>query len=384
MGELRGTHVPVLLERCLELLAPALDRGGRTVHVDATLGLGGHAEAVLAAHPSTVLIGLDRDTEALAHAGARLARYADRIHLVHAVYDELPEVLDRLGIPAVDGVLFDLGVSSLQLDEPDRGFAYAQDAPLDMRMDQTRGVTAEEVVNTYSHGDLARVLRVYGEEKFAGRIASAILRERERGRITSSARLAELVRESIPAPARRTGGHPAKRTFQALRIEVNRELAALETALPAALDALSPGGRLVVLSYHSLEDRLTKHALAARARSSGPVDLPVELPGTGPTLRLLSRGAELPGEAEVAANPRAASVRLRAAERIDPTSTTQTRDNGRAGRERPRRKVKGMHLPGAAAPAEAVARAAARPADQGGPERVPGDGTGTAEQGEGL
>ncbi|WP_434741013.1 16S rRNA (cytosine(1402)-N(4))-methyltransferase RsmH [Micromonospora sp. SH-82] len=343
MGELRGTHVPVLLERCLELLAPALDRGGRTVHVDATLGLAGHAEAVLAAHPDAVLIGLDRDTEALAHARVRLARYADRVHLEHAVYDELPEVLDRLGYPGIDGILFDLGVSSLQLDAPDRGFAYAQDAPLDMRMDQTRGTTAEEVVNTYPHPDLARVLRVYGEEKFAGRIASAILRERERGPITSSARLAELVRESIPAAARRTGGHPAKRTFQALRIEVNRELAALETALPAALDKLNVGGRMVVLSYHSLEDRLTKQALADRVRSKGPVDLPVELPGAGPTFRLLSRGAELPGEEEVAANPRAASVRLRAAERLDPNEAQR----GRTDRERSRRRVKAMHQPGA-------------------------------------
>ncbi|OZV84818.1 16S rRNA (cytosine(1402)-N(4))-methyltransferase [Micromonospora echinospora] len=339
MGELRGTHVPVLLERCLELLAPALDRPGSTVHVDATLGLAGHAEAVLEAHPRTTLIGLDRDTEALAHARARLARFADRVHLVHAVYDELPEVLDRLGVPAVDGILFDLGVSSLQLDEPDRGFAYARDAPLDMRMDQTRGTTAEEVVNTYSHPDLARVLRTYGEERFAGRIASAIIRERQRARITSTARLAELVQEAIPAPARRTGGHPAKRTFQALRIEVNKELAALETALPAALDALTVGGRMVVLSYQSLEDRLTKAALAERTRRQGPVDLPVELPGTGPTFRLLSRGAELPGETEVTANPRAASVRLRAAERIDPDAERP----GGAERERYRRRVRAMH-----------------------------------------
>jgi 16S rRNA (cytosine1402-N4)-methyltransferase len=370
MGELRGTHVPVLLERCLELLAPALGRGGRTVHVDATLGLGGHAEAVLEAHPQTVLVGLDRDTEALAHARVRLARFADRIHLEHAVYDELPEVLDRLGYPTIDGILFDLGVSSLQLDAPDRGFAYAQDAPLDMRMDQTRGVTAEEVVNTYPHPDLARVLRVYGEEKFAGRIASAIIREREqRGRITSSARLAELVRESIPAPARRTGGHPAKRTFQALRIEVNRELAALETALPAALDTLSVGGRMVVLSYHSLEDRLTKQALADRVRSKGPVDLPVELPGSGPTFRLLSRGAELAGEAEVAANPRAASVRLRAAERIDPQA-----QQGRTDRERYRRRVKAMHQPGAGSAAGFEEE----------PRPGPGDGRGTDEEGEGT
>jgi 16S rRNA (cytosine1402-N4)-methyltransferase len=369
MGELRGTHVPVLLERCLELLAPALGRGGRTVHVDATLGLAGHAEAVLAAHPETVLVGLDRDTEALAHARVRLARFADRIHLEHAVYDELPEVLDRLGYPVVHGILFDLGVSSLQLDAPDRGFAYAQDAPLDMRMDQTRGVTAEEVVNSYPHGELARVLRVYGEEKFAGRIASALLRERERGRITSSARLAELVRESIPAPARRTGGHPAKRTFQALRIEVNRELAVLETALPAALDTLAVGGRMVVLSYHSLEDRLTKQALAGRVRSTGPVDLPVELPGTGPTFRLLSRGAELPGEGEVAANPRAASVRLRAAERLDPDQAQQ----GRAARERPARRVRATHQPGAAPTGGSM----------GDLRRSPRSGRETDEEGEG-
>lgn len=379
MGERRGTHVPVLLERCIELLAPALNRGDqtsrgdRTVHVDATLGLGGHAEAVLARFPDTVLIGLDRDPEALAHARARLAPYADRVHLVHAVYDELPEVLDRLGYAHVDGVLFDLGVSSLQLDEPDRGFAYAQDAPLDMRMDQTRGVTAEEVVNSYSHADLARVLRVYGEEKFASRIAAAIIRERQKARLTSTARLAELVRESIPAPARRTGGHPAKRTFQALRIEVNRELAALEAALPAALDALAPGSRMVVLSYHSLEDRITKQALAARARSTGPVDLPVELPGTGPTLRLLSRGAELPGEAEVAANPRAASVRLRAAERIDPESVTGTERTRRTDRERSRRGGKALRTPSTLRSASTVERKGL-PQDEAGTE-VEGEGT---------
>jgi 16S rRNA (cytosine1402-N4)-methyltransferase len=333
MGELRGTHVPVLLERCLELLAPALDRAD-PVHVDFTLGLGGHAEAVLAAHPSAVLVGLDRDTEALAHARRRLAAYADRVHLVHAVYDELPEVLDRLGYQEIHSGLFDLGVSSLQLDEPDRGFSYARDAPLDMRMDQSRGRTAEDVVNDYEPGDLVRILRVYGEEKFAPRVVSAIVRERSAGRITSSARLAELVRDAIPAAARRTGGNPAKRTFQALRIEVNGELAALEAAVPAALDALAPGGRLVVMSYQSLEDRIVKRAMAARARSTGPIDLPVELPGTGPTLRMLTRGAELPAEAEVAANPRAASVRLRAVERRRNGSGDDR--TGRADRERPR------------------------------------------------
>jgi 16S rRNA (cytosine1402-N4)-methyltransferase len=318
--EPRGQHVPVLLGRCLELLAPALGRPA-AVHVDATLGLGGHAEAVLRAHPHLVLIGLDRDPEALAHAGRRLEPFRDRTHLVHAVYDELPQVLAKLGQDRVDGVLFDLGVSSLQLDEADRGFAYAQDAPLDMRMDQTQGITAAEVVNEYSAAQLTRVLRVYGEEKFASRIAAAIVRERERTPFTTSARLAELVRDAIPAPARRTGGHPAKRTFQALRIEVNGELSTWERALPAAIGALKPGGRVVALSYHSLEDRITKQAFAARARSAAPIGLPVEPPGTGPTLRLLTRGgAELPSDAEVAQNPRAASVRLRAAELIqEPT-----------------------------------------------------------------
>ncbi|GAB1690441.1 16S rRNA (cytosine(1402)-N(4))-methyltransferase RsmH [Krasilnikovia sp. M28-CT-15] len=330
MGELRGTHVPVLLERCLELLAPALDRPQAT-HVDFTLGLGGHAEAVLERFPQAVLIGLDRDPEALAHARHRLARFADRTHLIHAVYDELPGVLADLDLPVFHSGLFDLGVSSLQLDEPDRGFAYARDAPLDMRMDQSSGITAEEVVNGYQPGELVRILREYGEEKFASRIVSAIVRERGKDRITSSARLAELVRDAIPAAARRTGGNPAKRTFQALRIEVNGELVALEAAVPAALDLLAPKGRLVVMSYQSLEDRIVKRAIAARTRSTGPIDLPVELPGTGPTLRSLTRGSEPPSEAEVAENPRAASVKLRAVERID----EQSQASG-AARERPR------------------------------------------------
>ena len=310
-----ATHVPVQLERCLELLAPALARQG-AVHLDATLGLGGHAEAVLSAHPTVRLIGLDRDRQALAAAGQRLERFAERVELVHAVYDEIPTVLDHLGLPGVDSVLFDLGVSSLQLDEVDRGFAYSRDAPLDMRMDQSTGITAAEVINTYPTGDLARVLRVYGEERFAGRIAAAVVRERNRAPITSSVRLAELVRDSIPAAARRTGGHPAKRTFQALRIEVNGELTVLERAMPAALDALRPSGRIAVLAYHSLEDRLVKRAIAARTGSTAPIELPIEPEGTGPTLRRLTKGSEVPGEAEVAANPRAASARLRAAERI--------------------------------------------------------------------
>jgi 16S rRNA (cytosine1402-N4)-methyltransferase len=315
----------VLLDRCLELLAPALTAQAERVHVDATLGLGGHAEAVLAAHANIRLVGLDRDPIALTISRERLRPYRDRIRLEHAVYDELPEVLMRLELDTVDSVLFDLGVSSMQLDEPGRGFAYAQDGPLDMRMDPGSPLTAEQVVNTYPVGDLARVLRVYGEERFAPRIAAAIVRQRARAPITSSAALAELVRDSIPAAARRTGGHPAKRTFQALRIEVNGELAALERAMPAALDALAVGGRIVVMSYQSLEDRIVKRALTGRAHSTGPVDLPVELPGTGPTLRLLTRGGEQADAAEVAANSRAASVRLRAAERIGPGTGTGAR-----------------------------------------------------------
>jgi 16S rRNA (cytosine1402-N4)-methyltransferase len=309
------THEPVLLERCLALLAPALERPG-AIAVDATLGLGGHSEAMLQRFPHMRLVGLDRDPEALARSGQRLAPFHERITLVHAVYDELPAVLAELGITDIDGILFDLGVSSLQLDDASRGFAYSQDAPLDMRMDPTTGVPASEIVNTYSASDLAHILRAYGDERFASRIASAIVREREKEPFQSTLRLAELVRASIPAATRRTGGHPAKRTFQALRIEVNGELDVLERAIPAALDALALGGRIVVMSYQSLEDRIVKRAITGLTKSTSPEGLPVELPGHGPQLKLLTRGAEEPTEQEIAANPRAASARLRAAERV--------------------------------------------------------------------
>jgi 16S rRNA (cytosine1402-N4)-methyltransferase len=314
-GHAPASHVPVFLDRVLALLGPAI--GDRpAVLADGTLGLGGHAAALLAAHPGLTLVGLDRDPAALELAGRRLAGYAARIHLVHAVYDELPQVLAQFGIDRLDGVLFDLGVSSMQLDQAGRGFAYAQDAPLDMRMDPTAGATAADILNGYSAARLARVLREYGEERFAARIAAAVVRERARGPIASTGQLVSLVRDSIPAPARRTGGNPAKRTFQALRIEVNGELDALRAAIPAALSALRPGGRIAVLSYQSLEDRIVKRAFAERAHDDTPVDLPVELPGHGPTFRLLTRGAEVPDEAERAANARAASAKLRAAERI--------------------------------------------------------------------
>ncbi|MGH3935669.1 MAG: 16S rRNA (cytosine(1402)-N(4))-methyltransferase RsmH [Pseudonocardiaceae bacterium] len=310
-------HTPVLLRRCLELLDPAL-ANRPAVLVDATLGLGGHAAALLAAHPALTLVGLDRDPQALAAAGERLRAYSERTHLVHAGYDQLPDVLERFGIHRLDGALFDLGVSSLQLDTPERGFSYARDATLDMRMDPSTGPTAADVLNGYSRAELVRVLREYGEERFASRIAAAIEIERQRAPFNSTARLVEVVYRSVPAAARRQGGHPAKRTFQALRIEVNGELTALRSAMPGALAALAVGGRLVVMSYHSLEDRIVKRAVAQLTTSRTPLGLPVELPGYGPQLRALTRGAERAGPAEIEINPRAASVRLRAAERIAP------------------------------------------------------------------
>jgi 16S rRNA (cytosine1402-N4)-methyltransferase len=307
-------HVPVLLERCLGLLAPALTTSDSVV-VDCTLGMGGHSEALLQRTPAR-LVGLDRDPEALRRSGLRLAPYGERVTLVHAVYDALPSVLADLGLERVQGVLFDLGVSSLQLDEAARGFAYAQDAPLDMRMDPTTGISASQVVNEYDGKQLARILKEYGEERFASRIADAIVRERAKAPLTSTARLAELVREAIPAATRRTGGHPAKRTFQALRIEVNDELGVLRRAIPAALDALAVGGRIVVMSYQSLEDKIVKAELQARSTTDVPVDMPFVPAGHEPELRLLVRGSEQASAQEVADNPRAQSVRLRAAERM--------------------------------------------------------------------
>ncbi|WP_191272703.1 16S rRNA (cytosine(1402)-N(4))-methyltransferase RsmH [Nocardiopsis terrae] len=310
-----ASHVPVMLDRIVELLAPALSRPG-AVFVDGTLGLGGHSEALLEACPTMRLVGVDRDTTALERSARRLAPYADRTHFVHAVYSDIPHALDEAGVEAADAVLLDLGVSSPQLDETDRGFAYAQDAPLDMRMDRTQELSAAEVVNDYPVAELTRVLRTYGEERFASRVARAIERRRARGRIDSTRELAELVREAIPAATRRTGGHPAKRTFQGLRIEVNAELSILRETLPAAISRLGLGGRIAVLSYHSLEDRMTKKALAALATDTTPADLPVPLPDRQPELRLLTRGSESPTDEENERNPRAQSARLRAAERV--------------------------------------------------------------------
>ena len=318
-------HAPVLLRRCVELLAPALSAPG-AVLVDCTLGMGGHTQAVLDAVPEVRVIGLDRDAEAITLASSRLAGYGDRFVAVRAVYDELPEVLAELGLDHVQGVLMDLGVSSLQLDETERGFSYAHDAPLDMRMDQSGGRTAAVVLATYSEAELARVLREWGEERFAGRIARRIVQSRDAAPFERTSQLVDVVRAAVPAATRHTGGHPAKRTFQALRIEVNRELEVLTRAVPAAVESLAVGGRIVVESYHSLEDRIVKRELARGAISSAPAGLPVEPETHRPYLQLLTRGAEMADEVEVASNPRSQSVRPRAAERLRPTPDHMLRE----------------------------------------------------------
>jgi 16S rRNA (cytosine1402-N4)-methyltransferase len=308
-------HAPVLLERCIEVLAPAID-GKPAVLVDGTLGLGGHSEAFLERFPQLTLIGIDRDTNALKLASERLARFEGRTHFVHAVYNEIADVVDELGFDGVDAILLDLGVSSMQLDEADRGFAYSYDAPLDMRMDTTRGITAAEIVNQYSENELARIFKEYGEERYAKPVARAIVAARSVEPFTSSAALTALIAKVIPFIPGKSTGHPAKRVFQALRIEVNGELEVLAETMPAALSALKVGGRILVLAYQSLEDRIVKQAFAKGATSSAPVDLPIELPEHAPYLRLVVKGAELASEEEIQINPRAASVRLRAVEKI--------------------------------------------------------------------
>ena len=321
-------HVPVLAQRCVELLTPALTRshsdGSNAVLVDATIGAGGHAARFLSELPGLRLIGLDRDPTALDIAATRLQRFADRVTLVHTRYDGLAEALAESGCAAVgsiDGVLFDLGVSSMQLDRAERGFAYAQDAPLDMRMDPESALTAADIVNTYDEAALADILHRYGEERFARRIAAHIVRQRDRTPFTSTAELVALLYQAIPAPARRTGGHPAKRTFQALRIAVNDELESLRNAVPAAMDALAVGGRIVVLAYQSLEDRIVKRLFADAVASTTPAGLPVELPGHEPRFRSLTRGAERADAAEIERNPRSSAVRMRALQRVEKGDT---------------------------------------------------------------
>ena len=318
MQELR--HIPVALNRCIDLLSPAIERAiaarGSAIVIDATLGLGGHTRALLAKFETLRIIGFDRDTTAIAIARENVAPYGDRLTIVHAVYDQIESALESLEISEIDGALFDLGVSSMQLDEADRGFAYSQDAPLDMRMDQSQGMTARDVLYTYDRKSLIRILRAYGDEKFAPRIVDNIIAARENRSLTSTKQLAELVKESIPAPARRTGGNPAKRTFQALRIEVNQELEVLERAIPAAMAALAVNGRIVVMSYQSLEDKIVKRFFTEACTSTTPRNLPVELPNSAAKFAYVITGSEAATDSEIAENPRAQSMRLRAIEKV--------------------------------------------------------------------
>lgn len=323
--ETADRHVPVMRDRCIRLLSLGVGTvraaGHRPVVIDATLGMGGHAEAMLESDPEVLVLGLDRDPQAHALAAERLTRFGDRFRGIHTVYDRVDEVaVEELGSDQrVAGVLLDLGVSSLQLDEASRGFAYSYDAPLDMRMDASADSPDESVAELLARvetAELTRMLREYGEERFAGRIARSIISRRETQPFTSTADLAAVVDKAVPAASKRTGGHPAKRTFQALRIAVNEELEVLRRTIPHALDAVAPGGVVVAMSYHSLEDRIVKQAFAGRTKSSAPKGLPVELEEHKPTFSSLTRGAELPDEAEIAENPRAASAKLRAAQKL--------------------------------------------------------------------
>jgi len=313
-------HIPVALDRCIALLAPSIERAisekGSAVVIDATLGLAGHTSELLARYESLTVIGFDRDLEAIAIAKERLAKFGDRAVVVHAIYDQISTVLEDLGYNYVDGILFDLGVSSMQLDEADRGFAYSQDAPLDMRMDQSQGLSAFEILMTYDRNALVRILRAYGDEKFAPRIVDRIIEARSAGTLNSTKVLADIVKESIPAPARRTGGNPAKRTFQALRIEVNKELEVLSRAIPAALEAITISGRVVVMSYQSLEDKIVKAEFARVCKSGTPLGLPIDLPNSAAKYRLVITGSEAASDSEIESNPRAQSMRLRAVERL--------------------------------------------------------------------
>jgi 16S rRNA (cytosine1402-N4)-methyltransferase len=308
-------HVPVMLERTIEILGEALT-SSNAILVDCTLGLGGHTEAFLERFPALTVVGIDRDQNALSLAGQRLSRFGSRFKSAHATYDQILDVLSNLGISEVQGVLLDLGVSSMQLDEADRGFAYSYDAPLDMRMDESEGLTAATVLNEYSESELVSIFKEYGEERYAKQIANAVVRERAIEPFETSQRLAKLIVDIVPFIPGKSKGHPAKRVFQALRIEVNRELEVLKDTIPAVITSLSIGGRVLVLAYHSLEDRIVKQALVAASSSSAPIDLPIELPEHAPVLRLVVKGAEQATEAEIKENPRATSVRLRAAEKI--------------------------------------------------------------------
>jgi 16S rRNA (cytosine1402-N4)-methyltransferase len=309
-------HRPVLAGTVVDLLLPSLpSASGEGVFVDATLGRAGHALRLLEAAPDVHLVGIDRDPDALEESRAHLSAHEGRVTLVRDDFQELASVLERLGIEKVRGVLLDLGVSSPQLDAADRGFGYRSDGPLDMRMDPGQRLRADDVVNGYAEKDLARVIARYGEERFANRVARAIVAARP---IARTGELADVVRDAIPAATRRTGGHPAKRTFQAIRIEVNGEITRLQRVLPQTVDVLDTGGRVVVISYHSLEDRIVKRFFNEEARGCVcPPDFPVCTCGAEAAVRVLSRRPVTPGDDEIADNPRARSAKLRAAERLD-------------------------------------------------------------------
>ena len=315
MEEIKFSHVSVLLRECIEALNIKPDG----IYVDCTAGGGGHSlEIVKRLTAGGRLIAIDRDEDALRAAGARLADYADRVTFVHSNYAMLQSVLADLGIPKADGVLADLGVSSYQLDTAERGFSYMQDAPLDMRMDREQPLSARDVVNTYSEEELRRILYDYGEEKFARNIAANIVKRRSERPIETTLELAELVKGSMPKAAREGGHHPAKRTFQAIRIEVNAELSSIPPALDAAVHALNPGGRVAVITFHSLEDRLVKQQFAAL--SSGctcPREFPVCVCGKKPVVRVITKKPVTAGEDELEENPRSRSAKLRVAEKIE-------------------------------------------------------------------
>ena len=309
-------HVSVMRDRCVDLLSPAITASANPVVVDATLGLGGHTEALLQKFPHLTVIGIDRDLDAIAKATERLAPFADRLKTAHSTFDGIADVVAGFGYKNIDGALFDLGVSSMQLDQVERGFSYSQDAPLDMRMDRSQSLTAGEIVNSYEPGQLVKILRTYGEEKFATRVVERIVKARAIAPLNSTSQLADLIKEAIPAATRRTGGNPAKRTFQALRIETNDELGAITRALPAALGLLNIGARLVVMSFQSLEDRIVKELFVASTTSGTPRGLPFDLPEFAAKFSLVVRGSEVPTAEELNENPRSASVRLRAIERV--------------------------------------------------------------------
>lgn len=305
-------HNPVLAQEVVDLLAPAVASGG--VVVDATLGRGGHARRILDASPQVTVVGIDRDAAAVAETGANLGAYGRRLRIARDNFARISTVLERFGIKEVRGVLFDLGLASPQIDAPERGFSFRRDGPLDMRMDSSQRLTADDVVNRYDERELGRVIRRYGEERFAERIARTIVRNRPIG---STGALADVVRSAIPAATRRTGGHPARRTFQAIRIEVNDELTALNAALPEAVDFLAPGGRLIAIAYQSLEDRAVKQFLAAEERGCEcPSDFPICRCGARARIRVLTRRPLRPSAEEIARNPRASAAKLRAAERL--------------------------------------------------------------------